>query len=294
MRTLILCILQAHSIIVHQAEFDNQPTFIERTVLNGDKSRRKRSDDTHVPDWVSVHSLQEKDHNQALIHWNGNKGDEPSEVMYILTRSKKQTEIVGSELWYSNDYGTTWREINEEMMLPGESGRNVLLHFTMSPIERQRSIFTESPRSPHNGSYIWTTDDEGVTIKPNKLPEGFLVDEIKFHPTKPEWLLGYDRLKRDLWVSTDFAQSWKKLSSKVTPGRFYWFEENVDTDDKIDQSKDDFGNFTAERLVHFERELSDDMVGFFEFDTCLIPSCTAPGGVYTKLNQESKQQKKTR
>ena len=73
-----------------------------------------------------------------------------------------------------------------------------------------------------------------ILIPFTKLPEGFLVDEIKYHPTEKTWLLGYDRMRRDLWVSTDFAVTWTKISSDVTPGHFFWFEEKSDKNDYLD------------------------------------------------------------
>ena len=57
----------------------------------------------------------------------------------------------------------------KELRLPSDTESNVLLHFMMSPIDTPRSIFTESPKSPHQGKYIWTTADEGKTFKANKL-----------------------------------------------------------------------------------------------------------------------------
>ena len=80
--------------------------------------RQRRGDEWEeaekVPDWIKQHELNEPSHNQALIHWNGNKGENASEIMFILTRQKKGYEIIASELWISSDYGKTWRELEKE------------------------------------------------------------------------------------------------------------------------------------------------------------------------------------
>ena len=80
--------------------------------------------------------------NKALIHWNGNKGDVSSEVMYILTRNKRGSDIIASELWISRDYGQSWSEIDTDIRLEDDTVPNVLLHFVMSPLDVKLSIFT--------------------------------------------------------------------------------------------------------------------------------------------------------
>ena len=156
----------------------------------------------------------------------------------------------------------------------------------------------ESPRSPHSGQYIWTTEDEGASFKSHRLPEGFLIDEIKYHPTEPKWLLGYDRRNRNLWVSTDFATTWKLISSNVTPAHFFWYEVKSDKNEYLTGEKDDFGKIEAKRLVHFETETVEKTpfdlevdTGVYEFKTCLIPECTSAGEHYDRLNEQSRREK---
>ena len=298
---LYICVYIVRAEIFHEQlhRQSGQPRLIEKLKF-GDNERKRRaawSNEEQVPSWIKEHELNEATHNQALIHWNGNKGDSASEIMFILTRNKRGNEIIGSELWISTDYGSSWRELDKELQLETDTEPNVLLHFMMSPIDTSRSIFTESPRSPHQGKYIWTTDNEGSTFSHHQLPEGFLIDEIKYHPSESTWLLGYDRLKRNLWVSSDFAASWTLISSHVTPGHFFWFEEKSDKNEHLNDEResDEFGDIDVKRLVHFEKEMKDESEevtqGIYEFVSCLIPHCTPAGGRYKELNDQSKMAK---
>ena len=62
--------------------------------------------------------------------------------MYILTRNKRGSDIIASELWISRDYGQSWTEIDTDIRLEDDTVPNVLLHFVMSPLDVKLSIFT--------------------------------------------------------------------------------------------------------------------------------------------------------
>ena len=77
----------------------------------------------------------------------------------------------------------------------------------------------ESARSPSNGSVIWSSVDEGETFQSHDLPAGVVVDDVTFHPKNGDWLLGFDRMRKTLYCSTNFAQSWRRIASNVSPNR---------------------------------------------------------------------------
>ena len=94
-------------------------------------------------------------------------------------------------------------------------------YFSISTVsDSNRVVFLESKLSPNGGGIIWASKNSGHNFTHHALPSGVVIDDVTFHPTKADWMLGYDRLKRNLYISTDFAASWHLLDTGVSPSRY--------------------------------------------------------------------------
>ena len=225
--------------------------------------------------------LTDQDHNQALIHWTGYAGNLPSDSIFILTRQKSGQDIIHSSFYRSTDYGKTWKSENTKFKDSGlAKAENVLHSFVISSIDKKKVIFLESMHARKTGPLkVWISDDEGETFESATLPENVELVEMKFHPTRVDWVLGYDRRHQQLWFSENFGHKWSRVAEKVTPDRYFWYEPEVDT---VERHAD------FEKLVHFEtqtvNEYEEEEEPTFEFKSCLIPDCSSAGEFYENLN----------
>ena len=151
-------------------------------------------------------------------------------------------------------------------------------------------IFLESIHAREDGInlFIWVSNDEGNTFKSYQLPEGVILEELKFHPKKEDWLVGLDRIHRKLYFSNNSGENWQLVHDKVTPERYFWYEPEVDLNSNLETGSDGFGEFSADRLIHMEVESSErsplSNQAKFEMKSCLVPNCASPGAYYEELN----------
>ena len=99
-------------------------------------------------------------------------------------------------------------------------GRSLFIILFSTISDSNRVVFLESKLSPNGGGIIWASKNSGHNFTHHALPSGVVIDDVTFHPTKADWMLGYDRLKRNLYISTDFAASWHLLDTGVSPSRY--------------------------------------------------------------------------
>ena len=74
--------------------------------------------------------------------------------------------------------------------------------------------------------------------------------------------------------------------------RYFWYIPGTDTNEMGKfQGEDEFGAIDVERLVHFERNTTENGIQLFEMKSCLIPKCVLANGAYAVLMSNSKQVK---
>ncbi|XP_074643389.1 VPS10 domain-containing receptor SorCS3-like isoform X2 [Tubulanus polymorphus] len=84
----------------------------------------------------------------------------------------------------------------------------------------------------------------------------FVPDNIKFHPTKENWLLSYSTFEQSLYLSTDLGETWNLVHDNVGP-RFYWAIIGIDKDI---------------RTIHMQ--VLDIKTGKFRYKACIAePAC---------------------
>ncbi|CAG5115378.1 unnamed protein product [Candidula unifasciata] len=180
--------------------------------------------------------------NQAFIHWIG-KGT--SERIVILTCTQNTSDgsrsVVESQLWRSDNYGTSFKEI---YLGPGAK---ISYFYTFAQNEK-KLLFTDV-----SAKKIYITQDELDTHEALSVPVE--PDVVLPHPTDENKTLLYSLNQRQLYVSTDFAKTWTILSENVLPN-FYWGVQGVDSD--VD-------------TVHMEVEAG--MPTQASYKVCSLPDC---------------------
>jgi len=203
-------------------------------------------------------------HNQALIHWSGNN----SKVIFVLTRKKEASNsgrITNSMLWRSTDYGESYTQEDAKM-----DSDTVLNSYYTCPSDAKKALFVDNF---NNSGRIWVTRDEGETYNPYLI--SFTCTHIEFHPTQPDWLLGYNSFTKNLYVSQNLGINWKLLHRQVTKERYFWGNKGFEGKDENEKL-----------IVHLEyRNLDLLPRRRFFGKSCYIPDCkTTPfQKVYDKL-----------
>ncbi|CAI9732813.1 Hypothetical predicted protein [Octopus vulgaris] len=120
----------------------------------------------NLPDW---------NHNEAIVHWSGNK----SNVIFVLTRDHDPSgQVVESSLWQSKDYGGTFKRINFT--------ENALIYYYFtSNVNHNKLIFTDV-----KNKQIFLTYNEAEHMI--RVSIDFTPNRIVLHPTMEDWVLGYD------------------------------------------------------------------------------------------------------
>ncbi|XP_076437401.1 VPS10 domain-containing receptor SorCS3-like [Babylonia areolata] len=228
----------------------------QETTLNEAKQLlhlEKRAASTSTPGHESQVLLNEfslngtEYHSRAFVHWSGNQS---SDVVFILTVRSNSTGTADSQLWKSEDYGTTYKEFS--------FGPQVLIsRFFVSPADPTKMVFIDSR---HKMMYL--SDDELVTHNSTSLPANS--DRLRMHPDKPEWMLLYDLENSILYVTMNFGVSWKELHNEVYS--YDWAVKGIED----------------EKIVHIEVHPFDSEDAFYK--RCTIPNCQVKGdGIDTAL-----------
>ncbi|BFY98485.1 hypothetical protein BsWGS_01525 [Bradybaena similaris] len=185
--------------------------------------------------------------NQAFVHWIG-KGT--SEHIFILTCTLNVSDgsrsVIESQLWRSDNYGTSFKEIKFD---PGAK----ISYFYVFAQNEKKLLFTDV-----SAKKIYVTKDE-LNTKPEVTSVPVEPDIVLPHPTDENKILIYSLDQRKLYVSTDFAENWNLLCDNVLPN-FYWGVKDVDQD--VD-------------IVHMEVEAG--MPTQANYKICRLPDCKNSG-----------------
>ncbi|XP_076804875.1 VPS10 domain-containing receptor SorCS1-like [Clavelina lepadiformis] len=220
-------------------------------------SRRRRSqpintasEDSFVSKPFSLGNYT--NHNQALIHWSGKN----SKVIFILTRTKgsdRGGRVSNSSLWRSVDYGNNYSEERSKF----NKTDVILKSYFICPTNKSKIMFAESHKSVNR---VWVSRDEGDTYRSFEV--NFALEKVEFHPSKQDWVLGYDKEATSLYVSQDLGETWTLLHEGVTSDRYFWYIKDVDIVPR------------AEEIVHFEyRNLEIFPEKVYLIKSCYINNC---------------------
>ena len=202
-------------------------------------------------------------HTHAYINWVGS-GSPVIFVLSVKKRTLQNKEIVDeSHLYRSEDYGKTWRQV----IADGDNGfpkDSRIFKYMPSPHDDKTLVFIDGDDNTGIYKFI-TTQNAGKSFTTNEVPH--LLDDIKFHPTEPLWLLAYSKASKDsqkqLLVSTNLGSTWTQITDttmhKVSDKKWYWGIKDVDDP----------------KTIHFEVQIGDPMRGrpkFYPY-SCYIDSC---------------------
>lgn len=196
-----------------------------------------------------------KAHSHAYINWVGNG----SPVIFILSVKKNlisaKNEIVEeSHLYRSDNYGISWVQVlkSNENGFPENSK---IFKYMPSPHDDKTLVFLD------NGSKFIKTTNAGVSFETTALDDK--LDDIKFHPTETQWLLGYSKSRKQIYYTTNLGSTWTRITDpqihQVTDHKWNWGEKNIDDS----------------KTIHFEIRIGDPekvRPKFYPY-TCYMEDC---------------------
>ncbi|CAL1531871.1 unnamed protein product [Lymnaea stagnalis] len=226
------------------ATVTDETSKLEVGVLSEFIHRTKRETAANTPEIlknrVLLNGTEKSTH--AYVHWIGKDTSERIFVLTCRVDYKNRREVVDSQLWRSDDYGSSYKEMKFE------SEAKISFIYTF-PSNYKKLIFTDIMAKK-----IYTTEDELTTNK------SYVVevepDLLIPHPTDDNKFLLYSFTQRKLFVSVNFGANFKLLSEDVLPN-FYWGESGFDKNPDI---------------VHMEIE--GGMPSQAMYKSCIVPDCT--------------------
>ncbi|XP_064463783.1 sortilin-related receptor-like [Ornithodoros turicata] len=159
---------------------------------------------------------------QLKVHWVG----AGSPVVVCLAKDVVQIKNGTTMVYVSNDYGTTFKEIQAKHMRLKDGSPSEISTFYISSVLNSHWVFADVAHK-----YIFTSRDMGRTFDVYSME--FSPTLIVMHPTNVELMLAMDkndRLNR-LWLSEDFGVSWVEIQREVKS--FFWGEPEIDPESKL-------------------------------------------------------------
>ncbi|KAH9489945.1 hypothetical protein Btru_038312 [Bulinus truncatus] len=179
------------------------------------RSRRNSNSDSSVSNIIKhkVVFNGTESSTQAYIHWVGKGISERIFVLTCKTVYRGRPYIEHSQLWRSDDYGSSFKEVELE------HGAKITYIYPF-PTNYKKLIFTDV-----KAKKIYLTDDElntntsySVDVEP---------DIILPHPADDNKFLLYSITQRKLYVSLNFGVNVTLLGENVLPN-FFWAEKDYD------------------------------------------------------------------
>ncbi|XP_068685724.1 uncharacterized protein [Montipora foliosa] len=174
-------------------------------------SRVRRSLNPDTSPKVNEFKLNDS-HYLAYVHWAGDHRD----TIVVLTRDRTLTKNSSSHVWVSNNYGVSFRNLTKLFTLPDTNNGTFarIDMFYSSPVDNTRYLLVDTL---HKAMYSTIDDFNSIVIGKNV---SFSPDEICFHPSNSDVVLGYDESSSKLYYSTDFGSTWQLKDENVRS--YFW------------------------------------------------------------------------
>ena len=158
--------------------------------------------------------LEDDQHQYANVRYSGDE----SNVIFVLTYDRDaDNHVSSSSLYRSSDYGNNFE--SETNKFPSGAKLHPQYHVSQ---DKSTIVFPDDTLRK-----IYVSHDEGVTYTGYSVP----VDprSLLFHPTKRDWVLGFDNVDHQLHVSLNLGKSWTLVSDNVrSSGDYSWGVPGVD------------------------------------------------------------------
>ena len=220
-------------------------------------SRVKRTANPNEPVASSPYILEDDHHQYANVRYSG--GD--SDVVFVLTYDRNEGDHVNSSsLYRSSNYGKKF--VSETDKFPAWAKLHPRYHVSE---DSKIIVFPDD-----NNRTIFISQDEGLNYSVRSIP----VDpkSLLYHPTKPEWVLGFDEDQNKLQVSLNLGNTWTLVSNNVRSSNDYsWgvpgVDWNISFTEKSQLSKIYYNTYNSSTNTMNENYDVSLMVTHFPFET---------------------------
>ena len=201
---------EAYSKQMVQQNYGND--FIMKSNHKFGKVRDKRTANGPVASTPFI--FNDDHHHYATVHYSGDESD----VIFVLTYDLGDgNHVSSSALYRSLNYGKTFS--SEASKFPSWAELHPRYHISE---DKKTIVFPDD-----TSRTIYVSHDEGGTYTHYSVS----VDpkSLMFHPTKSDWVLGFDDTENKLKVSLNLGKNWTDVSSNVRGLRDYsWGVPGVD------------------------------------------------------------------
>nr|AAC63362.1 head-activator binding protein precursor [Hydra viridissima] len=151
-------------------------------------------------------------HYIAKVHWSGSNS---STILILMTDPDFMLSSLRPSYFYiSRDYGKTFKNYTDDLILPNRT-HAVVTDFFSSSADNNKYILVAKFHQ-----YIFQSDDEWNSFQRVAVP--FKPIEIKYHPRNAYYVMAYekDEGNKMLYVSTRNGKSWQYKASRVV--NYFW------------------------------------------------------------------------
>ncbi|XP_065840333.1 VPS10 domain-containing receptor SorCS3-like [Oscarella lobularis] len=271
-----------------------RPIEIDRENVDEDRVRRdaaSQATPSTAPTASSVTAkcanLKNDRHSLAIVHWSGQTGTQVSLMFFILTVQRNSKQISrASTLWRSTDYGDNFVDDSAKV------SNAVLDYYYINGLDNKMIIFTAL-----TAQQIYVTQDEGDSYLQVNLT--FHPNLITYSPSDKNNVLGYDSIKNELHVSTDFGHTWTLIATNAS-NRYYWenipgfpkdriiFERLLGSRSKIFEASPPYNTNIKQFQAHSTPSISFDQFSMVMTNEYLISQATdshGSGTMYTSYRR---------